>query len=216
MKLAIVNLKQDPPVLPTWFHIVNTSLAGILDSLSYWDTRLSSRTTLGMLAHHKYDQDEKLSEDILPPGVSLKVPPGFKEPLDSNQRRALIALTAMAYKMSDEEVIVSLQGRVSKPCPGTGSPQKRKEWLDYAREMIIGAMMLQAEANGFSTSAPAEFDSEAMWYSEMRIFVPPPVLRARHEGLDDAWKSFRPEQKKWSSENVVQKVRCTLSPFALA
>lgn len=154
-----------------------------------------------MLENHNYDARDELLNDRI--ASSIAVPDSLHEL--TSDKMLLAVMVTRATRMPDDEVIEVMQPRTSQRCPGVDRPRERLQWLEMAREMIAGAMVLSAQASGHTgESFPPEFAQEARWYNEMRVFVPPAALRKRHSGFDELWKGFRSDKDPTTAEGLTK------------
>ncbi|KAH8101280.1 hypothetical protein BXZ70DRAFT_935376 [Cristinia sonorae] len=191
VKDLIQNLENSPPILPSWLHIVDMSIPAILRSLHYWDSGMEkpSRTTPEMLKYHIFTKNVKelMDESELDTSDVAKI---------LANHPSFITNKRMLDGVSDEQVISMLSSRMSEPCPSRDQAEEQKTWLQEARDMMAGAMAMQQDYVSGVPNTPTEFTLEAKWYDELKAFVLPAILRARHPGFDELWKNVSTSQPK--------------------
>jgi hypothetical protein len=159
---------------------VSSSIPGLVNSLNYWLTQQSSRTTRNTLKYHNPSVLASEVDDMISNLSDL-----FGGPNIRNQNRA--AQDALQH-MSDDMVIqlAEMSGAPTK-CPGPKSPRARAEWLLKARD-VLGMMANNNMERG--NIPPPGLEIETVFYEKFRAFVPPPGLR---EGglFAEIWMAFR-------------------------
>ena len=114
----------------------------------------------------------------------------------------------MIDAIPDEQIISLVNGKAPTPCPGPENPQERKEWLRTARDLTVKFTMdrMKAEHKGASNErGEGIFIKEKRWYNKTRVFLPPAVLRQRHNGFDEAWTTIQQSPTK-EPRNVYREV----------
>lgn len=138
-----------------------------------------------MLDNHQWQGDPR-AQSIL---SDMEVSRGLHE-AKAQQRKDW---EETAGSLPDERVIefLALMPGIDR-CPGSEDPEGRRRWLKIGRGKMVDAMLQQLEEDGKAAkSTPDELSLESMWYAKMRVFVPPAILRKRHEGFDDIWKAVQ-------------------------
>ncbi|TCD63146.1 hypothetical protein EIP91_005905 [Steccherinum ochraceum] len=205
---TITNLQKSPPKVPKWVHIVDEAIPGIINGLRYWQSCKTTKTTQGILQHHKMSEISGLM-NLLNPVKQLRV-----SPLDlANEEAVRIRKEASAIAVSnlpDEEVIRQMVPQVPlDPLPPVSQPAKRKDWIRAARELMLEIMN---EANDKEAEDARrvndEIEVEKKWYAQLRAFMPPSALRSRHEGFDELWQALSDPRSKQSKTNaLISKVK---------
>ncbi|TCD64567.1 hypothetical protein EIP91_003894 [Steccherinum ochraceum] len=66
VNVALVILERQPWRLPPWLHATDRSIAGMLETLTYWSNELEGKVPQGMLDHHRPQLDGEDGDHSLP------------------------------------------------------------------------------------------------------------------------------------------------------
>ncbi|THU91070.1 hypothetical protein K435DRAFT_968380 [Dendrothele bispora CBS 962.96] len=185
-------LQTDHTQLPSWIHIVPSSIPGMIKSLEYWKTKRGEKSTRQVLHVHDPSAAAAGADMMMESFPDLFAGGEFQDMHNEfTQSRDLVS------KMPEELVIEAVEKHTPTKCPGPNNPGARAEWLETARSLlrdVMGPVM-----QGHIPAPGLEF--ETIFYQRMKAFVPP--RRLREEALDDLWATFRqaetghtPESKK--------------------
>ncbi|KAG7447536.1 uncharacterized protein BT62DRAFT_1060778 [Guyanagaster necrorhizus] len=183
VKFLLRELQTSSCRLPRWLHVTKDSIPGIVASLRYWDTQLSFQTVQEMLRRHR--RFERRPVNL--PNLHLK---DIKAGIDD---------------MTDEEVFKFGQMQLHMSPPS--KKEARQEWLSGMR-----LMMFEILASGNDGRRSAQFSVEEAWYGITQCFIPPKVLRYRHEAFDELWASVLRSPSQNLKKQAVEHIEATWKP----
>ncbi|KAK0461719.1 uncharacterized protein EV420DRAFT_1526820 [Desarmillaria tabescens] len=183
VKSLLRNLQTPSYQLPHWLHVTKDSIPGIVTSLRYWDTQLSQRTVQEMLHRHRQFENSPISL----PNLNLQ---DIKAEIDT---------------MTDDEIIDF--GHVQMQMSPPSEKEARQEWL-----MGIRIMMFRMLASGNEGRRSSQFSTEEAWYGITQCFLPPKVLRSRHESFDKLWASISQSPSQALKKQALDHIEGTWKP----
>ncbi|KAH8101271.1 hypothetical protein BXZ70DRAFT_1007652 [Cristinia sonorae] len=169
------------------------AIPGILNSLNHWNTALNEKTVRGLLEHQNGNRTlvSRQTEEYLSRVASTPIHDTFEY---DKQVRTVESWT--------EDRLLEYAEVMVGPCPhhARNDPIKRKEWLQKVRPMAIEALRRSSpDRRPEDYLANDPFELESKWYSKMRVFLPPPILRSADEGFEEPWKVAQEPCGKWSN-----------------
>ncbi|KAF8827058.1 hypothetical protein HHX47_DHR5000531 [Lentinula edodes] len=181
--------RSEPPTqLPSWIHIIPSSIPGLLASLKYWQTIVSSqsRTTRRMVQAHR-PISKKATNSFLTgghPGLDA----GFSARMQNNFDSERQAMMNNINQLPEDMLIELIAKAAPTPCPGRDKPRERAKWIEAGKEMSVDMLTDMNEKAGSARNTPDLF-REAQMYHKTRCFVPPRSFRGRN--MADWWSCIR-------------------------
>ncbi|KAJ3899861.1 hypothetical protein F5879DRAFT_467980 [Lentinula edodes] len=181
--------RSEPPTqLPSWIHIIPSSIPGLLASLKYWQTIVSSqsRTTRRMVQAHR-PISKKATNSFLTgghPGLDA----GFAARMQNNFDSERQAIMNNINQLPEDMLIELIAKAAPTPCPGRDKPRERAKWIEAGKEMSVDMLTDMNEKAGSARNTPDLF-REAQMYHKTRCFVPPRSFRGRN--MADWWSCIR-------------------------
>ncbi|SJK99726.1 uncharacterized protein ARMOST_03037 [Armillaria ostoyae] len=205
VKALLKRLQESPPNLPAWIYITQETIPGIIDALKYWDTKISQKNTKDMLRHlaRTARTPAEHSQFLNSPGMASN----FLDTYHKRQEEKREQLKNFVdVGLSEEQVIDMASKFMPRPIPR--DPQRRKKWLADGRAAVVN-LLLEDKGDGQTKAQRNEFILEEGWYELTQCFVPPAILRSRHDGFDELWGIFTEEEKgeTRTSDGLDDKVR---------
>ncbi len=172
--------------------ITQETIPGIIDALKYWDTKISQKNTKDMLRHlaRTTRTPAEHSQFLNSPGMASN----FLDTYHKRQEEKREQLKNFVdVGLSEEQVIDMASKLMPRPIPR--DPQRRKKWLADGRAAVVN-LLLEDKGDGQAKAHQRnEFILEEGWYQLTQCFIPPAILRSRHDGFDELWGILTEEEK---------------------
>ncbi|KAK0204498.1 hypothetical protein DFS33DRAFT_1382374 [Desarmillaria ectypa] len=185
------RLQESPPNLPAWIYITEETIPGIIDALKYWDIKTSHRNTKDMLHHLARTARTPVehSQFLNSPGMVSN----FLDTYYKLQEKREQLNDFVDVGLSEEQAI-DMASKIM-PRPMSRDPQWRKKWLANECASVVN-LLFEDKGDGQTRAHQRnELIIEEDWYQPTQCFIPPAILRSRHEGFDELWGIFTEEEK---------------------
>ncbi|GAW05069.1 hypothetical protein LENED_006903 [Lentinula edodes] len=167
--------RSEPPTqLPSWIHIIPSSIPGLLASLKYWQTIVSSqsRTTRRMVQAHR-PISKKATNSFLTgghPGLDA----GFAARMQNNFDSERQAIMNNINQLPEDMLIELIAKAAPTPCPGRDKPRERAKWIEAGKEMSVDMLTDMNEKAG-NDGVPPSMDEvsremENTWKPNYSLF----------------------------------------------
>ncbi|TCD61538.1 hypothetical protein EIP91_008282 [Steccherinum ochraceum] len=163
---------ESPPRLPKWLAIGPESLPAIIQHIMLWLT-VRPKSVGPVLDNHVYrSMEAKMWEQVNNP----MIPPAIKSMsvMRMNERKKEIAAMLKSWSIDDYKEI----GLIDRDASNAQAKREIKMCLEPWTEAILDIMV--------------KGGIEDVWYSELKVYLPPPELRSRHPGFEELAKATYP------------------------
>ncbi|OBZ76423.1 hypothetical protein A0H81_03125 [Grifola frondosa] len=170
------RLSETPVRLPAWLHVVSDSIPVLLETIDYWALRINKPTwrTLQEHSNMSHREQRRSSEASVLPGMA----PGFANMIAGREDAQRASISKTLTSLSDSQL------REMQFVPPGTSMKDAREFIKDNHDMLVD-FMLERMRDGDNASLEEE------WYDEIKVFLPPPELRKRHPGFEDAFKRMK-------------------------
>ncbi|KAJ6617025.1 hypothetical protein B0H10DRAFT_1914787 [Mycena sp. CBHHK59/15] len=165
----IMNGLKTDPQLPSWIHVDSNAISQINTVIDFWTSVSERFTAEGALQVHTPTSPAGVLEVVKMPNIS----PEFRAITEANIASKRQEVIEMINGMTSAQL-----ARMGLAPPGPNASAEQKRHFAKRREDVVASMMESVMNN------VGNMNFERMWYEEVKIFMPPPELWARHPGVE--------------------------------